>query len=203
MEGKRSPETRSGRDQRHRGNAVLPPSLGGGSLRTRPLLGGPSHSRGTKSLMTSAAPIREPSGNEPGGWCEAGRAVGGPTRSALRVWCVGSASSRLPLCIRRCSLTRRSCWALGRREGRAGPQGRAWGSRRQPAPVPPSRVGGGGGGAPPGRARNPAAGLESCRQCCGKVTPLSLGFLICRPGLLMLTSRGRPERNAFPRSLSA
>lgn len=41
----------------------------------------------------------------------------GPTRKALRVWWAVSASSRLPRCISRCSLTRSSCWALGRGGG--------------------------------------------------------------------------------------
>lgn len=34
------------------------------------------------------------------------------TRRALRVLCELSVSSLLPLCISRCSFTRRSCWAL-------------------------------------------------------------------------------------------
>lgn len=34
------------------------------------------------------------------------------TRRALRVLCELSVSSLLPLCISRCSFTKRSCWAL-------------------------------------------------------------------------------------------
>lgn len=51
-------------------------------------------------------------------WGEPRRAGRGPTRKALRVWWALSASSRLPRCISRCSLTRSSCWALGRGRGR-------------------------------------------------------------------------------------
>lgn len=47
----------------------------------------------------------------------------GPTRSVRRVWWALSASSRVPLCTRRCSLTSRSCWALGGATGGGGASG--------------------------------------------------------------------------------